>query len=139
MTEWELPGANESVPLLLARTDDETVADGADDAVVDLLSDEYNKQILRYTRTEPRSVSTLSELCDADPSTIYRRIDDLEGHGLLDGQNRLDPGGHHHTVYSASVREIHIRLEEDGFAVEVDRIAEESPADRFTRLYEGFK
>ncbi len=127
------------MPLLLARTDDEAVADGADDAVVDLLSDEYNKQILRYTRAEPRSVSTLSELCDADPSTIYRRIDDLEGHGLLEGQNRLDPGGHHYTVYSASIREIHIRLEEDGFAVEVDRIAEESPADRFTRLYEGFK
>lgn len=112
--------------------------DGETD-VVALLSDEYNQRILEYTREEAKSVSALSELCDADPSTIYRRIDELEARGLLDGQQQLDPGGNHYTVYSATLREIHIRLEPDGFDVEVDREVEESPADRFTRLYEGFK
>lgn len=115
------------------------MADDEDTDVVDLLSDEYNQRILVYTREEPRSVSTLSELCEADPSTIYRRIDDLEAHGLIDGQYEIDPNGSHYQVYSATLRAVRIQLEPDGFAVEVDRALEESPADRFTRLYEGFK
>lgn len=114
------------------------VDDGETDVVV-LLSDEYNQRILKYTREEARPVSTLSELCDADPSTIYRRIDDLEAHGLIAGQHQLDPDGNHYTVYSATLREVLIRLEPEGFEVEVDREVEESPADRFTRLYERFK
>lgn len=115
------------------------MVDGGTD-VVTLLSDEYNQRILRYTREEPRSVATISDLCDADPSTIYRRIDSLEEYGLITGQHQLDPDGHHHTVYSAQLREVRIRLEEEGFDVEIERLVEEeSPADRFTRLYEGFK
>lgn len=114
------------------------VDDGGTD-VVALLSDEYNQRILEYTREEARSVSALSDLCDADPSTIYRRIDDLEAHGLVDGQYQIDPEGSHYTVYSATIREVRIRLGPEGFEVEVDREVEETPADRFTRLYEGFK
>lgn len=115
------------------------MADGGETDVVTLLSDEYNQRILKYTRQEARSVATLSELCDADPSTIYRRIDDLETEGLLDGQHQLDPEGNHYTVYSAQLREVLIRLEPHGFEVDVDLEREESAADRFTRLYEGFK
>lgn len=115
------------------------MGDGGETDVVNLLSDEYNQRILQYTREEPRSVSTISDLCDADPSTIYRRIDDLEEYGLIEGQHQLDPEGHHYTVYIAKLREVRIRLERDGFDVDIDRYVEESPADRFTRLYEGFK
>lgn len=115
------------------------MGDGGTTDVVHLLSDQYNQQILQHTRQDPQSVSALSALCDADPSTIYRRIDDLEEHGLIAGHAQLDPDGHHHTVYSATVREVHIRLSEEGFEVDVDREIEESAADRFTRLYEGFK
>ena len=110
-----------------------------DTEVVTLLSDEYNQQILELTRTEARSVSTLSEQCGADPSTIYRRIDALEAEGLVEGRTQLDPDGHHHTVYAATLREVLIRLEAEGFEVEIDCRVDESPADRFTRLYEGFK
>lgn len=115
------------------------MGDGGGTDVVNLLSDEYNKRILRYTREEPRSVSTISDLCDADPSTIYRRIDELEEYGLIEGQHQLDPGGHHYTVYRARLREVRIRLEADGFTIDIERHIAESPADRFTRLYEGFK
>lgn len=106
-------------------------------AVVDLLADEYAWTILEHTREEPRSVDALSEICDADPSTIYRRIDRLQEAELLEDQQQLDPGGHHYKVYSARLSRVRIDLEDDGFDVEVVR--SEPPADRFTRLYEGFK
>lgn len=112
--------------------------DGETD-VVSLLSDEYNQRILQYTREDAQSVSALSDQCNADPSTIYRRIEELEAFGLVDGQHQLDPGGHHYTVYRSTLREVIIRVDEDGLDVEVERTIDESPADRFTRLYEGFK
>lgn len=115
------------------------MGDDGETDVVKLLSDEYNQRILQYTRENAQSVAALSERCDADPSTIYRRIEELESHGLVHGQHQLDPGGHHYTVYTATLREVLIRLEADGFDIEIERIADESPADRFTRLYEGFK
>ena len=122
-----------------ARDEHAGMVEEGDTQIVTLLSDEYNQRILEHTRTEPRPVSVLSELCDADPSTIYRRIDDLEAEGLVEGRTQLDPEGHHYTVYAATLREVLIRLEADGFEVEIDLDVEESPADRFTRLYEGFK
>lgn len=104
----------------------------------DLLEDDYAREILVQTAGEPRSVSALSEACDADPSTIYRRIDRLENRDLVEPEQRLDPDGHHYKVYAARLDRVSITLTPSGFDVEVDRLAKEDPADRFTRLYEEF-
>jgi DNA-binding transcriptional ArsR family regulator len=110
---------------------------GSPKEVVDLVSDDYAWQILAETREDDRSAETLSETCDADPSTIYRRIERLEEAELLEAEQQLDPGGHHYKTYRANLDAIHVHLDEEGFTVEIDR--REPPADRFTRLYEGFK
>ena len=110
----------------------------ADEEVVDVLGDEYSRRILVLTREEPRSVDVLSDACDADSSTIYRRVQRLEEANLLEERQELDPGGHHYKVYVATLREVNVRIEPDGFDVTVDR-DKETAADRFTRLYEGFK
>lgn len=115
------------------------MTDGGDADVVEVLGDEYVRTILAQTSEEPKSVDALSDACGADPSTIYRRVEQLQAIDLLEDQQVLDPGGHHYKVYSARLREVRIRLTEDGYEVDVDRRPEESPADRFTRLYEGFK
>ncbi|MFP8951621.1 ArsR/SmtB family transcription factor [Natrialbaceae archaeon A-arb3/5] len=115
------------------------MSDDGEADVVDVLSDEYMRTILEQTREEPQSVDALSDACGADPSTIYRRVERLQEADLLEDQQQLDPGGHHYKVYSARLREVRIRLEEDGFEVDVERGPLESAADRFTRLYEGFK
>jgi DNA-binding transcriptional ArsR family regulator len=112
--------------------------EGEVSTVVSLLADEYARTILRASREDPQSVEALAEACGADPSTVYRRVERLSDAGLLTEEQRLDPGGHHYKVYAASLREARVSLDEDGFSVDVER-AEEEPADRFTRLYEGFK
>lgn len=111
----------------------------ADEEVVDLLGDDYVRTILVQTREEPKSVDALSDACDADPSTIYRRVERLQEAGLLIDHQRLDPGGHHYKEYGAALRSVTVRIGPDGYEVELDRPTEEEPADRFTRLYEGFK
>jgi predicted transcriptional regulator len=111
--------------------------DGDRKEVIDLLSDDYAWTILAQTREEPKSVNTLSEACDADASTIYRRVEELQEADLLEDEQAIDPGGHHHKVYAANLEAVHVSLDDDGFTVDVER--KESPSDRFTRLYEGFK
>ncbi len=115
------------------------MGDDGEADVVEVLGDEYARTILEQTREEPKSVDALSDACGADPSTIYRRVERLQERDLLVDQQKLDPGGHHYKVYSARLREVRIQLNEDGLRVDVDRGPEESAADRFTRLYEGFK
>jgi Fe2+ or Zn2+ uptake regulation protein len=111
--------------------------DGEVKDIVDLLSDDYNWRILEHTREEAKPVDALSEICNADPSTIYRRIERLQDADLVEDQQELDPEGHHYKVYAATLDHVTITLDENGFVVDVERA--ESPADRFTRLYEGFK
>jgi DNA-binding transcriptional ArsR family regulator len=107
------------------------------DRVVDLLGDDYARDILVHTREEAKSVDALSDACDADPSTIYRRVERLQEADLLTDEQRLDPGGHHYKVYAASVREVRVRFDPGGVEVERDRT--ETASDRFTDLFEGFK
>lgn len=107
-----------------------------DEDLFGLLDDPYARRILVETRIDPRSAETLSEVCDASPSTIYRRVERLQERELLDGEMRLDPGGHHYEVYSARLQRVTIELTDDGFDVTVERTDEADPADRFTRLYE---
>lgn len=100
-----------------------------------LLDDDYARRILVETYEEARSAEALSEACGVSESTIYRRVERLRESDLLEGVQRLDPGGHHHEVYAARLKRVTVELTDDGFVVEVD-YTEENAADRFTRLYE---
>ena len=103
-------------------------------AVAALLEDETARQILLETRTQPMSAETLSDRCGVSPSTIYRRIEDLREHDLVESRTQPDEQGHHYEVFSATLDRIVIDATDEGFAVDVTR--EESMAGRFTRLVE---
>jgi len=105
--------------------------------LLELLDDEYARTILVETHEEPMAADALADACDASPSTVYRRIERLKEQRLLEAEQRLDPDGHHHEVYSARLQRATVEVTTDGFRLEVDRT--EDPADRFTKLYEGFK
>jgi predicted transcriptional regulator len=110
--------------------------DDEEAAVLSLLDDEYARRILIETSQKPMSADALSERCDASPPTIYRRIDRLDEHGLLDEQQEMDPDGHHYKTYSARLERVTVDIEDGGMAVDVYLADEEDGADRFTRLYE---
>ncbi|WP_336037465.1 ArsR/SmtB family transcription factor [Halobacterium yunchengense] len=105
-------------------------------AVLSLLDDEHARAILAAASTEPMSASELSEACEASTATVYRRIDDLTDHGLLEESINVRADGNHHRVYRATFRRFTLELEDGEFGTEVE-VQSEDVADRFTRMWEG--
>ena len=105
------------------------------DEIFGLIEDEYARQILIQTYKSPHTASALSEACNASEATIYRRIEQLRKHDLIEGVQQLDPDGHHYEEFVARLDKITIELTQDGFEIQVDR-TDTNAADRFTDLYE---
>ncbi|GAA0200607.1 helix-turn-helix domain-containing protein [Haladaptatus pallidirubidus] len=103
-----------------------------------LLEDEYAHAILIYTSENAMSAPELSDACEASVSTIYRRIERLQEHELLDEQLQLDRDGHHYKTYTARLERIEIELREGKFEIEVTYRPADA-ADRFTDLFEGLR
>ncbi|RQG96065.1 winged helix-turn-helix domain-containing protein [Natrarchaeobius chitinivorans] len=104
------------------------------ETVVGLLDDEYARTILEATRTEPMSANELTDRCDASLSTVCRRLEQLEAANLVRERTRPRSDGHHDTVYAATLEEVRLRLEPDGFTFDL-RQREEDAADRLRRLW----
>lgn len=104
--------------------------------VLSLLDDGHARAILAAASTEPMSASELSETCDASKATVYRRIDELTDHGLMEESISVRPDGNHHRVYRATFRELTLGLADGEFTTTVE-CESEDVADRFTRMWEG--
>lgn len=106
-------------------------------AIASILEDDYAREILVHTSIEPHSATELAEACGASEPTIYRRIDDLTEHDLLEVEQQLDPEGHHFKTYAANLEAVTVELAAGEFTVEVTRTTD--PADRFTELYDELR
>lgn len=102
-----------------AGTEDEaSTFDSEPEAVVDLLTDEYARQILRAVTEEAKPACELVELLGVSRPTVYRRLDDLEDAGLVEPAMSFDPDGHHRREFHARFDELTVTLTADGFGVE---------------------
>lgn len=110
---------------------------GDDRAVLDLLGDEYVQTILAATIRRHMSARELSQECNADISTIYRRIDDMEEYDLLLERTRIVEDGSHHSEYEANLDRVSVKLEDGRFEIGIS--VRESPEDRFTRIWEEIR
>lgn len=113
------------------------------DEVLDLLSDEYARSILAETSVEPMSAKTLRDRCDASLPTVYRRIERLKEHELIEEQTKVDPDGGHHKVYSATLSSFSIELADGEYEGEIERtdrasmLDADDTADRLTYMWEN--
>ncbi len=98
--------------------DQESALDTQPEAVVDLLTDEYARQILRAVTGEAKPACELVELLGVSRPTVYRRLDDLEDAGLVEPAMSFDPDGHHRREFRAAFEELTVTLTADGFGVE---------------------
>lgn len=108
------------------------------ETVGELLEDEYARAILAETSVEPRSASELVERCDASPPTVYRRLDTLQDHDMIDEETVPSPDGNHYRRFSARFERVTIELRDGSYDVSVDR-SEADAVERFARLYEGLR
>lgn len=96
-----------------------TSADGpVDVAVLDHLGDEVSRTILAACARETRSVGDLADCCDVSEATIYRRLNDLLGAGLLEERLRIDSGSvAGGKEYAAALERITVSLGSDGIGI----------------------
>lgn len=108
---------------------------GRPDSIFDLLGDDYSREILRVTSSEPKGVKEMSQELDVARSTIYRRVDRLVDLGILHGRTKASPDGHHYTVYEAAIERLTVELENGELGCQLH--PSDDAATRFTKLVEG--
>lgn len=104
-------------------------------ALGSLLEDDCARTILETTAREPQSATTLVEQCSASRTTVYRRLDELEEHDLVEVRQQPDADGHHYKVYAARLDRAVITLTQDGIELSLSR--RDRMTERFTRFVEG--
>lgn len=115
------------------------------DAVLDVLSDEYAREILAATSVNPMSAQQLADECEMSEPTVYRRIERLREYDLLGERTEIRDDGNHHSVYTATLSELSVELDEGTFEAVVERTdpasfpgqRETDTADRFAKMWEN--
>ncbi|WP_436901070.1 ArsR/SmtB family transcription factor [Halovenus halobia] len=111
-----------------------TEQDRAEDSVetdltlLELLGDEYTRQVLAAVTEQPRSGSEVVDAAEVSKATAYRRLDALEDAGLVDSEMVFDPDGHHHERFHVVVGSIDITFGDDGVKIAVEIDDEDSTA-----------
>lgn len=82
--------------------------------ILDLLSDEYTRQLLHALSVKPHSASTLADRLDASRATVYRRLDDLDAAGLVESRVAINGDGHHRNRFHVAIDAIRLRFGDDG-------------------------
>lgn len=106
--------------------------------VADVLDDSYCRAILSAASREAVSVKELSAQLDADPSTLYRRLDRLEALDLVASEMAYRRDGHHYRRYRTRLRRVTVELVDGEYRVDVERVSTD-PADRLTDLFEELR
>lgn len=105
--------------------------------IFSILEDEYSRKILKATSIEPMSAKELGEKYNMSASTVSRRLNKLSQQGLIKENTKLDPDGHHYSVYKTNLEKISIELREGSFKIKVE--IEEDAVDRFTTMWQEMR
>ena len=102
-----------------------------DAELLDLLGDEYTREVLEAVIDQPRSGRGVAEATSVSKPTAFRRLNELDEAGLVTTEMCLDGDGHHHKEYRAVVTDIAIELDGEGLSVTVE--TEQSRASEAAR------
>jgi DNA-binding transcriptional ArsR family regulator len=86
--------------------------------LLELLGDEYTREVLAAVAEQPRTGSEVIEAASVSKATAYRRLDDLQSAGLVESSLLIDPDGHHREQFRAVFERAHLAC--DGGLVDGD-------------------
>lgn len=90
--------------------------------LLDLVGDEYTREVLCAIAEQPRSATEVAAATSVSKPTAFRRLDRLEELGLVEGVTVIDPEhGHHHEQFRAAFAGAVVEFGSDGFSVVLDR------------------
>jgi DNA-binding HxlR family transcriptional regulator len=115
------------------------------DELLELLSDQYARDILAATSERPMSANELADECNMSEPTVYRRVERLQEYDLLSEQQQIEPGGNNYNIYVATLSGLSIDLSDGRFESNLERLSEpafpgenaDDTADRFTKMWEN--
>ena len=84
----------------------EEIADIADAALEELLSDAATKRILESIKTEPKSTAQLCAECSIPTSTAYRRMQKLYDKRFISKVGTINGAGKREILYKSNVNAI---------------------------------
>ena len=93
---------------------------------LDLLDDEYTREILVALYRGPRRGRELTATCGGSRSTVYRRLDRLQAAGFVTTETVVDPDGHHCDAYRLARDQLTVRIDADGLTVTVQSAGAQS-------------
>lgn len=103
------------------------------DDLFDVLCSDHARRILVAAERKARSASELAEYCDSSLPTIYRRVEALVEHDLLEEDLRIDPSGNHYSVYATNFEAVRFAVDSERFTVDVE--LKRDLVDRFGALW----
>jgi predicted transcriptional regulator len=107
--------------------------DASTEEVVDAISSEDARTILRLADREPMSVQNLREELDASVATVYRRTDDLVDADLLKEETEITDDGDRYSTYETKIRSLTFTVEREQFRL--DAQFRDDVVDRFSRMW----
>ncbi|WP_255195274.1 ArsR/SmtB family transcription factor [Halorarius litoreus] len=102
--------------------------------ILNTIGDESARTVLATISREPQSAKQLSEACDMSLPTIYRRLELLQEHDLIEERTAIADDGNHFNVYECNFDSTVITLQDDEYKVRIYR--KENVPDRFTQLWD---
>lgn len=96
-------------------------------AVLDLLEDEYTRRILEALADGASPACELMDACDASRATVYRRLNRLQDHGLVEVGVEPHREGHHRKVFESVLERATVEV---GGGTATLRLVLATPADR---------
>lgn len=103
------------------------------DGIFEVLASRDSRRILAAASVRPLSARELDQVCDASLPTIYRRINVLLDYELLSEEQVVDSNGKQYKQYRTDLKEIHIKVKDGGFNVNVE--VRKDAVDKFGELF----
>ena len=88
--------------------------------LLDLLSDEYVREMLACLGESPQPAAAIADELGASRATIYRRLDRLTDAGLVRSTVSIDPDGHHRQEFRVAAETATIRFGDEGVTAAVN-------------------
>jgi len=98
---------------------------GSAPRLLELLDNEYTRNILKALCRGPQRGRDLIDTCEASRATIYRRLDRLEAAGLIATGAYVDPDGHHCETYRLRLDRLRVSVESGTVSVTVRSTTED--------------
>ncbi|MFB6080768.1 MAG: winged helix-turn-helix domain-containing protein [Haloferacaceae archaeon] len=102
--------------------------------LLDTLGDRHVRRVLAAVEGEARSASEIASRLDLSLPTVYRRLETLTRHDLVDDRTFVADDGNHYKVYDCAFESTVVSLEDGSYEARIFRT--DDVPDRFSRLWD---